>query len=131
MSFTYDLNTDIGKVRWRIGDKYVDNVIFDDEEIEVALLFEENNVKRAAAQCLETIAADQVLVLKVIKTLQLTTDGAKVAAELRANAKLLRDQAEIDAALPEDDATFDIAEQVVDVFSLREKLAKEYQRSSL
>jgi len=127
-TFTYDLTTDIGRIRWRIGDKYANEPIFYDEEIQVALDLEGDNVKRAAAQCLETIAADQVLTLKVIKLLQMSTDGAKVAAELRANAKLLRDQALADETQPQEDATFDIAEQVVDIFSLREKLRKEYQR---
>jgi hypothetical protein len=129
-TFTYDITTPtaIGLVRLRINDKYAENIIFYDEEIAAALVLEDNNIKRASAFCLETIAADEVLVQKVIKTLQLTTDGAKVAAELRANAKLLRDQADREAATPEEDATFDIAEWNVNPFSVGEILFNAYER---
>ena len=128
-TFTYDLasNDDtllkISYVRHRINDKDANNPIFYDAEVEVALILEGYDLRRAAAYCLETIAASEVLVQKVIKILQLTTDGAKVAAELRANAALLRQQADNNTS--QDDATFDIAEWVIDDFSARQRYINE------
>lgn len=51
-------------------------------------------VKRAAADALEAIAVSEVLVSKVIRTQDLSTDGAKVAEALRKLAAGLRDQAD-------------------------------------
>lgn len=135
MAFTYDLASvdsnilAISRVRWRITDKDPDFAIFDDDEIATAIVMEAGVIKRAAALCLETIAADEALVQKVIKILQLSTNGPAVAAELRANAKLLRDQA-ADEVTGEDSATFDIAEWVVDDFTLRQRLINEGLRAS-
>jgi hypothetical protein len=56
------------------------------------LTLEAGRPRRAAAQALDTIASNEVLVSKVIRTQDLQTDGSKVAAELRARAKALRDQ---------------------------------------
>lgn len=129
-TFTYDIEaatlTNLTLVRLRINDKYSATPIFFDEEINAFLAFEGDNVLKAAAMALETIAADQVLVLKVIKMLQLSTDGAKVAAELRAQAKQLRDQADDGST----DATFDIAEWVNDPFSYDELIIKQADRIS-
>lgn len=62
-------------------------------------------VKRAAADALSAIATSEALIGKVIRTQDLTTDGAKVATELRAQATALREQAKADeeAAGAEDD----------------------------
>lgn len=69
-------------------------------------------ISRAAADALDTIATSESLVLKYIRTGDgLTTDGPKVAAELRTRAKSLRDQADRDDA--EDGVTggwFDVVE---------------------
>jgi hypothetical protein len=53
--FTYDLNTDIGKVRFEIPDTTEDGRLLDDAEI-VHALNEENGFVAAAARCCETIA---------------------------------------------------------------------------
>lgn len=54
-------------------------------------------VKRAAADALQAVATSEVLLSKVIRTGDgLATDGAKVAAELRAQAQALRVQAAAD-----------------------------------
>lgn len=54
-------------------------------------------VKRAAADALQAVATSEVLLSKVIRTGDgLATDGAKVAAELRAQAHALRVQADRD-----------------------------------
>jgi len=124
-TFTYDVSTPIGEVRLLINDKYEAEPIFFDEEITTFLRLEGNSSYKAAAKCLETIAADEVLVQKVIKLLSLSTDGAKVAAELRANAKALRDQANDD---PYGEGEIDIAEWIVDDFTRRKRIFNEFDR---
>lgn len=57
MTTTYDITTDVGKVRLMIGDKDILNAIFTDEEIEVFLTIQSNNLNRAAADALEAWAA--------------------------------------------------------------------------
>lgn len=122
MSFTYDVTTDLGKVRMLITDRDSVNPIFQDEEISAFLSLEDNNVRLAAAQALETIAANEVLVLKVVKTLDLETDGSKSGKALLELAKSWR---EMEAA----SGSFAIAEMVVDQFSWRERIRKEALRS--
>lgn len=62
------------------------------------LLLNGGNYRRAAADVLDAIAVSELLVSKVIRTQDLQTDGAKVAAELRARADRLRKQADDEAA---------------------------------
>jgi hypothetical protein len=92
-----DYTTTVGHVRLLIPDTAVDddsNYLFSDEQVETLLSLYGDNVKRAAAQAKDIIATDQVLLLKVVRTDDLTVDGAKVATELRLQAKALRDQAD-------------------------------------
>lgn len=96
MSFTYDLTTDLGKVRLLVNDVDQANAVFTDDEINAFLALESGNVKRAAAQGIDTIADNEALVLKVITDHQLSTNGAATAAALRVRAQELRDQALID-----------------------------------
>lgn len=53
---------------------------------------------RAAAALLDAMAASEVMLSKVIKTQDVSTDGAKVAAELRAQAAGLRARADEEEA---------------------------------
>lgn len=89
--------TDVDTVRLLIADLATDppDRLFTDEQIE-AFLDLEGGVKCAAAAALGAIAVSEALVSKVIRTLDLATDGAKLAAELRARAKELRAEAELD-----------------------------------
>lgn len=79
--------------------------IFNDAQIVGFLNIENGNVKRAAASALHTIAITEALILKVIKTDDKQTDGAKLATALMAAAKALRDQADADEV---NDATFHV-----------------------
>ena len=103
MAFTYDVTTDRGKVRLLCTDVESTDPCFDDAEID-AFLSMGGGVLIAAAMALETIGSNEVLVLKLIKLLDLQTDGASVSRELRMRAGVLRDQAKLE------DHTFDIAE---------------------
>ncbi len=71
----------------------VTDPLFQDEELDDLLLFEGGDVRIAAAQALDTIASDEVLVDKVRTIGNYRTDGAKVADSLRARAESLRNQA--------------------------------------
>lgn len=126
MPFSFDLTSDLGKVRLLIPDRQPDEYIFDDVEI-LALLEMEDGIKRTTALALETIASDQAMTLKVIRLLDITTDGAKVSDALLKRAQSLRDQAETGDET--DEGGFDIAEMVYDDFSFREKVVKEAERS--
>ena len=100
MAYTYDLSTNTGKVRLLIPDNSEDDYIFTDEEIEsfIAMTTEDDEVilYNATALALESIATNEALVQKVIKILDLSTDGTKVAKELRERAEKLRELANND-----------------------------------
>lgn len=87
-----DVTTPLGQVRLLIVDT-TDDPVFSDPEIAAFLIIEGDSVKAAAALAYETIAADEVLTSKVIRSQDLATDGAAVAAELRARAQQLRAEA--------------------------------------
>lgn len=128
MAFTYDVSADAGRVRMLIADRDIENAIFQDDEIDAYLALAGNSVFRAAAQALETIASNEVLVQKRIKTLSLQTDGPACAKELRQLAASLR------ARDNEGDATFagfDIAEQVYSPFGEDERWLKQALREQL
>lgn len=118
--FTYILSTDVGKIRLLIPDNKEASYIFEDAEIEGLLSLEGNSVKRAAALALETIASDETMVLKVIKLLDVQTDGAKVADALLKRAAELRKQANDDEVAV--DGGFEVAEMVTDQFTYRQHL---------
>jgi len=92
-----DYETPLGEVRLLISDiDEPDGLLLTDEMINAFLRMASDNVNRAAAKALTTIAASEVLVSKYIRTQDLSTDGPKVSAELRALAASLL--AEADAA---------------------------------
>lgn len=66
-------------------------------------------LRRAAADALDAIATSEALVGKVIKTQDVSTDGTKVAAALRAQAATLRQQADDEDAL-DDGGFIEVAE---------------------
>jgi hypothetical protein len=91
--------TDADLVRFLVNDARLADVtgnVFSDEEIAGYLAIEGGNVKRAAAQAIDTIADNEALASKVLKDHQLGTDGAKVADALRKRAIALRAQADRD-----------------------------------
>lgn len=123
MSYTYDLTTDVGRVRLMVPDRNAADYVFEDEELEAFLAFE-GTVKSASALALETIASDQAMVLKVVRILDLQTDGARVSDALLKRAAQLRAQDEAENV----DGLFDWAEMPVSDFAARERLWKEALR---
>lgn len=106
MTFTYIPGTPTGTVRLLCTDRDPDNEIFSDEEIGVFLSLNEQDVRLAAAQALDQIAASQVLILKYIEVNGLKTNGQAVANALHQQAESLRSRAAAEAA--EDDEYIDI-----------------------
>jgi hypothetical protein len=107
-----DYTTPVGQVRLLIADVNEGAFLLTDAMLEGYLALngvsaDETapaswSVKRAAADALDAIATSEVLVSKAIKTLDLSTDGAKVAAELRAQAGARRKAADEEEAAVED-----------------------------
>ena len=93
MTFTYDPGTVLGTVRLLCTDRDPDNEIFSDEEIGVFLSLNEQDVRFAAADALDQIAASQALILKYIEINGLRTNGQAVANALHQQAQTLRERA--------------------------------------
>lgn len=119
-----DYTTPGGQVRLLTVDIDEDNPVFGDAEIAAFLALNNSDVRLAAAQALDATATSEVLVLKVMQTLDTTTDGAKVAAALHAQAVELRRQVSegIDGG-----GDFEIADMVVDGHTLRERLVHQLE----
>lgn len=100
---------DNATVRLLIAAPGVDEV-FTDAQISAFLRLEGGAVKLAAARALGAIAVNEALVSKVIKDGDLSTDGAKLAAELRAQAKELRDSHASDLADGDDGFYFGVVD---------------------
>lgn len=93
MVFTYTAGSTepLNQVRLLINDVDSSNKVFENEEITSFLVMVNNAVFLAAALALDTIADNEVLASKVIKTQDLATDGAKAADSIRARARTLRE----------------------------------------
>ena len=114
-----DYATTVGQVRLLIPDteQLADpqnpandpQYLFSDAQIQAFVNIERDNIKRAAAQAKLVLATSEALINKVIKTDDLMTDGAKLGAELRAQAAALREEAAQDDLLEASDA-FDVVE---------------------
>lgn len=111
MAFTYrESGSDPTRddVRLLINDVDREHAVFTDAEIDAFLTMAARAYKLAAAQALDTIADNEALTSKVIRTQDLQTDGPKVADSLRKRAQSLRDQH--DADLEDDGGFFDIVD---------------------
>lgn len=110
-----DYTTPVGQVRLLIAD-LADPPTLDDNMLEGYLSMHgyiasdadsinRQGIWRASADALDAIATSEVLTSKVIRTQDLSTDGAKVADSLRKQATALRSKA--DQADAEDDSFFE------------------------
>lgn len=104
-----DYSTNVAKVRLLISDIDDENQVFNDQAITAFInMALDNNLKRAAAGALVTMATNEVLVQKRIKLLDLSTDGPAEANALLTLAKQLRDEADIEEVT----GAFDWAEMI-------------------
>ena len=93
MTTTYDLSTNVGKVRVRIGDTNTSDAFFTDEEITVFLTAESDNVNLAAADCLDAMAAAYGLNASSEKIGDYSYTQKAVDNMLKMSAKLRADDA--------------------------------------
>jgi hypothetical protein len=104
------------------------HTLLSDASLQTLLDLESADVRLAAAQALDIMASSEAIVQKKIKLLggDLETDGPAVARALREHAQRLRDQ--VTSGVADPDGQFDVAEQVVDDFSARERVVAEALR---
>ena len=121
MAFTYTIASDRGKVRLLARDTVGSGHLFEDDEVDAFLALNSDVVLLAAAMALENVAANEVLVQKRIRLLDLQTDGPAEATALRALAASLREQYESAGA-------FDWAEMVTDPATYTERVYDEAVR---
>lgn len=121
-----DYSTPLGQVRLLIADTDEGNEILTDSMITGFLgLAPSANVRLAAAEALDAIAISEALVLKVMTTLDVTTDGAALARVLQGRATQLRQQV---ADGVDGGGDFDIADLVLDKHTRVERLFHELER---
>jgi len=118
--FTLDPTTDIGMVRTIVQDKNIEQALFSDAEITALLSLNANDVRLASAAALDILASSQAVILKVIRLLDLSTDGAAVARALREHANQLR--ADVEATDSVEGGLFDYADMVTNAFTARERV---------
>jgi len=122
-TYTAGSGTNRDRVRLLITDTDMAHAIFQDEEVDEFLALEDQDVRLAAAQALDVIASSEALILKVIKLLDLSTDGKALSEALRAHAKELRRQ--VAEGSGDMAGLFDWAEMALDPFSTRERIYNE------
>lgn len=129
MTYTYNPTDNIGRVRRTLPDRVEADAIWTDEEIESFLLDEDGDWRRATALALETMASDQLLVLRVIRVQNIETSTDRLMMAMLKRASALREQAkEADAS---DGSAFEIAEVVVDDNQYRERVWNQALRGSI
>lgn len=87
-------STEQQTVRLLISDTDASTRFFSTAELALFLAMNSNSPRRAAAQALDTMAANEAMVSKKIRTKDLQTDGPAVADALRKQAAELRRQAD-------------------------------------
>lgn len=65
MAYTYDLSTNVGKVRNLINDTTESTALLSDEEISSILTLRSSDIYMSAALCLRKMAANKVLLAKM------------------------------------------------------------------
>ncbi len=124
----YDPTTAVGQVRLLVFDTDIANATFSDEEITALLGLNASDIRLSSAQAVDIIAANEAYTQKVLKTLDVQTNGAKTANALFDYAKELRRQAYEGSG--DMVGFFDWAEATNDEFSIRERIIKQWFRTS-
>lgn len=106
MPDTYDLSTDIGKVRLKIADTNTANTIFSDAEIQ-SFISQTTSLNEAAAHALLANAADRSRLATRKSAGNYSEDLSKIADSLRALAKDLLDVAHRDDGVADDYSEMD------------------------
>lgn len=93
MSYTYNLSTNIGKVRNLIDDTTEATALLSDEEITSFLSMRSNDLYQTAAICLIRIAASKSLLAKKKKAGNYSEDLTAIAKNFRETAKMYNEMA--------------------------------------
>ena len=112
-------------MRLLIADTDTSRQIMEDEDLQ-AFIAISGHYWPGAAMALDSIATNEVLTQKVLTIMGTSTDGAKVAKELRARAMQLR--ADFKNFGPTTELGFATAEMPDGAFSREEMLLKQYMR---
>lgn len=128
MTWTFNPTTDLGKCRLLCSDTDATRQIMSDEDL-AAFIVMAGHYMPAAAMALDSIAANEVLSLKVLNIMGMATDGASVAKMLMLRAQKIRDDYERYAAA--NGPGFATAEMPDGSFAWEEKILKEYMRGHL
>lgn len=86
MSFTYDISTPIGQVRFNIGDKNPEEPDFQDEEIQYLLNEYGNNIIKSSAYALQALANDSAKIATKMEIEGYKRDATQITRELKARA---------------------------------------------
>lgn len=89
----------VDDVRLLTADLDPANLVLSEEQYNKLLALYKGDTRRAAARALRIMAASEVLISKVIKTQDVSTDGRAVSAELRALAEQLDAEADAEDAV--------------------------------
>lgn len=122
MSFTYDLTTNIGKVRNLINDTTQIGALLTDEEITAILSLHSSDLFMAAHTCLMRIAASKALLAKKKSAGNYSEDLTAIARECREVAAVYKEMAQ---SMPADA----VAEQFLTDFNYNEILNKKVLRN--
>lgn len=118
MAFSYDLNTNVGKVRLLIRDTDQTKALFQDEELQFFLDQNSANLLLAAADALESLASNAALLHKLEEIGDYRFDSKGMSAALLKMAARYREKVEQEPA-------FAVAEQTLSVFNEAEILWNE------
>jgi hypothetical protein len=124
-----DPATPVGLTRILAADFDENNITFQDETYTALLGLNGQSVRLAAAQAIDVMALNEVLVLKVIKMLDLNTDGSKVATAMKVQADELRRQ-EYEGS-GDFSGFFDYTELVEDSFTARQRVISQWLRTGI
>lgn len=117
MSFSYNLATNIGKLRLKIQDTDAAKALFSDEELQVFLDEEGANLNLSAADALDVLANGAAQLTKSEDIGDYSYSAEQMAEQFRQQANRFRKLASGELA---DEPAFEIAEQNLSVFSERE-----------
>lgn len=120
MTFTYDVNADVGKVRLLIGDSSPDEHLFTDEELTALIAMASDSPLLGAAMALERVASDQAMTARAVRILDLQVEGgASVAGVLMKRAETLRSRYQQEA-----DVLIDVGEMILNPTAYQQLILK-------
>lgn len=115
MAITYDINTDIGKMRLFLQDTDTENAVFQDEELAALLQQVNEDLYMAASTGWAIIAGDKAKIAKKKTASKFSYDNTQMAKECRAQAEHFK-------KLSEEQPVFDFASWGVTDFAERDIL---------